>query len=53
LVAAGGRVLAVTAMAGDIATAQTLAYSAVDRIHFPTGFNRSDIGWREIARQDG
>jgi phosphoribosylamine--glycine ligase len=53
LVAAGGRVLAVTAMAGDIATAQTLAYSAVDKIHFPTGFNRSDIGWREIARQDG
>ena len=27
------------------------AYAAVDRIDFPTGFCRRDIGWREIARE--
>lgn len=53
LVAAGGRVLAVTALAADIGAAQAQAYAAVDRIDFPTGFNRSDIGWREIERQAG
>ena len=50
VVAAGGRVLAVTATAPDIVTAQRMAYEAVDRIDFPTGFCRRDIGWREIAR---
>ncbi|MDH7975388.1 phosphoribosylamine--glycine ligase [Sphingomonas sp. AR_OL41] len=51
LVAAGGRVLAVTATAADVATAQAMAYAAVDRLDFPTGFCRRDIGWREVARQ--
>ena len=51
LVATGGRVLAVTALAADIAAAQAQAYAAVARIDFPGGFNRGDIGWREIARQ--
>ena len=51
LVASGGRVLAVTAGAPDVAAAQAAAYQAVDRIDFPTGFCRRDIGWREIARQ--
>ena len=50
LVAAGGRVLAVTATAPDVATAQVAAYAAVDRLDFPTGFCRRDIGWREVAR---
>jgi len=50
LVAAGGRVLAVTATAPDIAGAQAAAYAAVDRLDFPTGFCRRDIGWREVAR---
>lgn len=50
LVAAGGRVLAVTATGADVATAQAAAYRAVDAIDFPTGFCRRDIGWREIAR---
>ena len=53
LVASGGRVLAVTALAGDIASAQAAAYAAVAKIDFPGGFNRSDIGWREIVRQQG
>ena len=50
-VASGGRVLAVTATGADIGEAQRNAYRAVDRIDFPSGFHRRDIGWREIARQ--
>ena len=49
LVAAGGRVLAVTATGADVAAAQAAAYRAVDAIDFPSGFCRRDIGWREIA----
>ncbi|MDB5661921.1 MAG: phosphoribosylamine--glycine ligase, partial [Sphingomonas bacterium] len=51
LVAAGGRVLNVTAAGDGIAEAQAAAYRAVDRIDFPSGFCRRDIGWRELARQ--
>ncbi len=53
LVASGGRVLAVTATGADVAEAQARAYAAVDAIHFPSGFYRRDIGWREIARGRG
>ena len=49
LVAAGGRVLAVTARGTTVAEAQAAAYRAVDAIDFPTGFFRHDIGWRAIA----
>jgi phosphoribosylamine--glycine ligase len=52
LVAAGGRVLAVTATGDDVREAQRHAYRAVEAIDFPTGFYRRDIGWREIARAD-
>ena len=51
LVAAGGLVLAVTATGASVAEAQANAYAAVDRIDFPTGFCRRDIGWREIERE--
>lgn len=51
LVAAGGRVLAVTALGDDIAQARKRAYAAVDRIDYGDGFHRRDIGWRELARQ--
>ena len=51
LVAAGGRVLNVTAIGDDIAKARANAYRALDRIDFPAGFCRRDIGWRELARQ--
>jgi phosphoribosylamine--glycine ligase len=50
LVASGGRVLNVTAVASDIRQARELAYSAVDALDFPSGFCRRDIGWRELAR---
>ena len=51
LVASGGRVLNVTARARDVAEAQRKAYAAVDKIDFPSGFCRRDIGWREVARK--
>jgi phosphoribosylamine--glycine ligase len=51
LVAAGGRVLNVTATGETVAEAQAAAYRAVDAIDFPSGFCRRDIGWREIARE--
>ncbi len=53
LVAAGGRVLNVTARAGDIASAKAQAYEAVSKIDWPDGFCRNDIGWRAIDRTGG
>jgi phosphoribosylamine--glycine ligase len=53
LVARGGRVLNVTAAGASVAEARDRAYAGVERIHFPSGFCRSDIGWREIARTGG
>ncbi len=51
LVANGGRVLNVTAMGASVTEAQSRAYAAVDRVSFPSGFCRRDIGWREVARE--
>ena len=50
LVAKGGRVLAVTAVAETFANARARAYRAVDAIDFADGFHRRDIGWRELER---
>jgi phosphoribosylamine--glycine ligase len=50
LVANGGRVLNVTALGRTVAEAQSRAYAAVDRIDWPEGFCRRDIGWRAIDR---
>jgi phosphoribosylamine--glycine ligase len=51
LVAKGGRVLAVTAVADSFAKARARAYRAIDQIDFADGFHRRDIGWRELARE--
>jgi phosphoribosylamine--glycine ligase len=51
LVANGGRVLNVTAMGASVTEAQRIAYAAVDKVSFPSGFCRRDIGWREVARE--
>jgi len=51
LVASGGRVLAVTAEGPTVRWAQSAAYTAIERIDFPSGFCRHDIGWREVARE--
>ena len=50
LVARGGRVLAVTAVGKGLAAARRKAYAAAAAIDFPTGFYRTDIGWREMKR---
>jgi phosphoribosylamine--glycine ligase len=51
LVAAGGRVLGVTAAGETVGDAVARAYAAVEKISFADGFHRADIGWREIARE--
>ncbi|MDR3471326.1 MAG: phosphoribosylamine--glycine ligase [Devosia sp.] len=51
LLANGGRVLDVTALGRTAAEAQARAYAAVDKIDWPEGFCRRDIGWRAIARE--
>jgi phosphoribosylamine--glycine ligase len=47
--AAGGRVLNVSATAPTLAEARARAYAAVERIDWPGGFCRRDIGWRALG----
>jgi phosphoribosylamine--glycine ligase len=51
IVANGGRVLNVTALGRSVSEAQSRAYSAVDRIRWPGGFCRRDIGWQAVKRE--
>jgi phosphoribosylamine--glycine ligase len=51
VVANGGRVLNVCGLGKTVAEAQARAYAAVDKIKWPEGFCRRDIGWRAIARE--
>jgi phosphoribosylamine--glycine ligase len=51
LIANGGRVLNVTGIGATIGDARNIAYAAVAKLDFPSGFCRTDIGWREMARQ--
>jgi len=53
IVASGGRVLNVCARGKDVTEAQVRAYAAVDRIKWPEGFCRRDIGWQAIKRERG
>ena len=50
-VSTGGRVLGVTACGGSLAEARDRAYRIVDRIDWPEGFCRRDIGLKGLARQ--
>jgi phosphoribosylamine---glycine ligase len=50
ILADGGRVLGVTALGASAAEAQRKAYETVDRIDWPEGFCRRDIGWRAVRR---
>jgi phosphoribosylamine--glycine ligase len=52
LVAAGGRVLNVSARGRTLAEARERAYAALARIDWPGGFYRSDIGWRALRREE-
>ena len=49
IVASGGRVLSISALGKTVAQAQARAYAAVDRIRWPDGFCRRDIGWRAVG----
>jgi len=51
ILAVGGRVLNVTALGKTVAEAQARAYQAVDKIRWPQGFCRRDIGWQAVARE--
>ena len=51
LVTAGGRVLAVTATASSLAGAQRRSLDFAQRVQFEGKQLRTDIGWRELARQ--
>jgi phosphoribosylamine--glycine ligase len=48
ITATGGRVLNVTARGATLREARDAAYAMVDRIDWPGGFCRRDIGWRAL-----
>ena len=47
----GGRVLNVCARGNTVRDAQQRVYSAINKINWPDGFCRRDIGWQAIARE--
>jgi phosphoribosylamine--glycine ligase len=51
ILANGGRVLNVCARGKTVREAQARAYEAVDRIQWPDGFCRRDIGWQAVERE--
>lgn len=51
VIAVGGRVLCVCAMADTVGDAATAAYAGCDQIHWDGAFIRRDIGYRAIARE--
>ncbi len=50
---AGGRVLAVTALAPTLGAAQQASARYAEHVHFAGRQYRRDIGWRELARSAG
>jgi phosphoribosylamine--glycine ligase len=52
VIATGGRVLNVTAVGRNVREAKARAYAAIDRIDWPEGFCRRDIGWRAVKREE-
>ena len=53
VLAIGGRVLNVTALGSSVGTAGKAAYAAIDKVDWPGGFCRRDIGYRAVAREEG
>ncbi|MEQ7865597.1 phosphoribosylamine--glycine ligase [Xanthomonas sp. WHRI 8393] len=53
VVSAGGRVLCVAALGDSVLEAQRNAYAGLQPIHWASAFQRNDIGWRAIAREQG
>jgi phosphoribosylamine--glycine ligase len=50
LLADGGRVLNIVGLGATIEEARQRAYAVIDRIDWPEGFCRRDIGWRALQR---
>ncbi len=48
----GGRVLGVTAVATSVKEAQRIVYGALEKLDWPGGFYRKDIGYRAVAREE-
>ncbi|KFI27823.1 phosphoribosylamine--glycine ligase [Haematobacter missouriensis] len=48
ILANGGRVLNLTARGATLAEARERAYAMVERVNWPEGFCRHDIGWRAL-----
>jgi phosphoribosylamine---glycine ligase len=51
LVANGGRVLNVTTTGETVTEARAKAYAAIEKVEWPEGFCRRDIGWRAVERE--
>ena len=51
ILANGGRVLNICATACSVTEARQRAYQAVDRVTWPDGFCRRDIGWQAVERE--
>jgi phosphoribosylamine---glycine ligase len=51
ILADGGRVLNICALGASMREAQKRAYAAVDKVVWPEGFCRRDIGSRAVARE--
>ena len=51
ILANGGRVLNICALGKTVAQAKARAYAAVDKIVWPEGFCRRDIGFRAVERE--
>jgi phosphoribosylamine--glycine ligase len=51
ILANGGRVLNICALGKTLSDAQQRAYAAIDRIRWPEGFCRRDIGWQAVERE--
>jgi phosphoribosylamine--glycine ligase len=46
-------VLGVTAVAASVKEAQRTVYGALEKLDWPGGFYRKDIGYRAVAREEG
>ena len=53
LLTAGGRVFAITSVAGTFAEAQDRSRTGAERVRFDGRAFRGDIGWRELQRRAG
>ncbi len=51
IVNSGGRVLGVTALGATVSKAQSVVYKALEKLEWPGGFYRKDIGYRAIERE--